>query len=39
MKPPTKQLNIYTKTTKNTWYGTKVALLGHRRYKPYLNPE
>jgi len=39
MKQPYKQRNIYTKTTKNTWCGTKVALLGHRSYKPYLTPE
>jgi len=39
MKPPSKQWNINTKTTKNTWGSTKVASLRHRRYKPYLTPE
>jgi len=39
MKPPSKQLSINTKTTKNLGRGTKVASLGHGRVKPYLIPE
>jgi len=39
MKQPSKQCNNNTKTTKNSWCSTKVALLEHSRLKPYLIPE
>jgi hypothetical protein len=39
VKQPSKQWNINTKTTKNSWCGTKVASLGQETVKPYPIPE
>jgi len=39
VKQSSKQWNINTKTTKNSWCGTKVASLGHERVKLHLIPE